>query len=63
MNDHRHFAALSGENDGNGYEAAFGEDHIRLQLFNEFARFTEALQNAERIRQVLHAQVAAELAG
>ena len=63
MDDHRNLAPFAGKNDRNGDESSFGEDHIRFQVLDQDAGFMEALQNTERIREVLHAEVAAQLSG
>ena len=48
MYDHRNLAPFAGKNDRNRDESSFGEDHIRLKVLDQDARFTEALQNTER---------------
>ena len=55
--------AFTGKNNRNGYEASFGEDYIRMKDLHKFFGFAESFDHTERIRKVLHAEVAAEFTG
>ena len=63
MDNYRDFALLSGEDNRYRYKSAFGEDHIRFQIFDQFSGFTEAFDYTERICKVLYAEVTSEFAG
>ncbi len=63
MNDRRHVAALACKNDRDRDESAFGEDHIRIQELDKSLGFSKSFDYPERVSEVLHTEIAAQLSG
>ncbi len=63
MDDGRYFTSFCCDHHGNGNEASFGKNDVRLQLFQKFSGFPEAFQYPERIGKILEVEVAPQLSG
>ena len=55
--------ARGSPHDGNTYEAALGEDHVRPVAFQEPAGLREALDDSEGVREVFEIKIAPQLPG
>ena len=63
MDERRDFTCFGGKDNRYRNEAAFGEDNVWFQLFEQFFCFKIAFYDAEWIGKVFRIEVAAQLSG
>ena len=63
VDHHRDMAQTGSPDHGHGNIAAFGEDDVRRKFFDDFRCFPEALQDPERIGEVLQVKISPQLSG
>ncbi len=63
MTDHRDMVPSGRHDHRNGYEAAFGKDHIGFQGLHERGRFRKSPDDPEGVREIFPVKIPAEFAG
>ena len=63
MNQYRHAVERRAIHHRNGHIAALGEHDVGLQRVDQVRRLSHARRHAERIAQVFHIAIAAQLSG